>query len=170
MVGKANARSISCNSPRWRPPQTSPTSPALFSLSNSFFLEQAPNSEVHRRTRSSTRSQTRSATVRNESSHATKKYKTIKELTQEEICIDGTVYDISEFAEVHPGGAQIKVFGGNDVTCQYKMIHHGHSSNPEYYLSKMKAVGVIEDWESVSPFLSPVSLAVCFVLCCLLTH
>mmetsp|Transcript_16475 Transcript_16475/g.33970 ORF Transcript_16475/g.33970 Transcript_16475/m.33970 type:complete len:461 (-) Transcript_16475:98-1480(-) len=71
--------------------------------------------------------------------------KTIRELKGHEISIENVIYDISDFD--HPGGDQIKVFGGNDVTVQYKMIHHGHSANPAHYLSKMKKVGYVTDYE-----------------------
>ena len=46
---------------------------------------------------------------------------TLKGLRGNEVCIDGVIYDISSFD--HPGGETIKIFGGNDCTVQYKMIH-----------------------------------------------
>ena len=51
---------------------------------------------------------------------------------------------ISDFD--HPGGDQIKLFGGNDVTVQYKMIHHRHYMNSDHFLSKMKKVGYVTDY------------------------
>ena len=63
---------------------------------------------------------------------------TIKELQGNEIAIDGVVYDLTDFK--HPGGDSIKIFGGNDVTIQYKMIHPYHTSK---HLEKMKAVGSV---------------------------
>ena len=66
---------------------------------------------------------------------------TMKGLRGHEVCIDGIIYDISSFK--HPGGDSIKIFGGNDVTVQYKMIHPYHTSK---HLEKMKAVGRIPDY------------------------
>jgi fatty acid desaturase (delta-4 desaturase) len=43
----------------------------------------------------------------------------------------------------HPGGESINVFGGNDVTVQYKMIHPYHTSK---HLEKMKRVGKVADF------------------------
>ena len=66
---------------------------------------------------------------------------TVKELRGNEVCIDGVIFDISSFD--HPGGESIKMFGGNDVTVQYKMIHPYHTS---HHLEKMKAVGKVADY------------------------
>mmetsp|Transcript_24497 Transcript_24497/g.67674 ORF Transcript_24497/g.67674 Transcript_24497/m.67674 type:complete len:464 (+) Transcript_24497:123-1514(+) len=66
---------------------------------------------------------------------------TLKGLIGDEVCIDGVIYDISSFD--HPGGETIKLFGGNDVTNQYKMIHPYHTSK---HLEKMKAVGRVPDY------------------------
>ena len=60
-----------------------------------------------------------------------------------EVVIDGVIYDISNFE--HPGGESIHVFGGNDVTATYKMIHPYHTSK---HLEKMKRVGTIPNWKS----------------------
>jgi fatty acid desaturase (delta-4 desaturase) len=67
----------------------------------------------------------------------------IDDLSSTEICIDGKVYDISTFD--HPGGESIGIFGGNDVTVQYKMIHPYHSSK---HLEKITLVGKINDYHS----------------------
>jgi len=32
----------------------------------------------------------------------------MSQLTQDEVCIDGTVYDIKAFAPTHPGGSQVR--------------------------------------------------------------
>lgn len=53
-------------------------------------------------------------------------------LAGDEVSIDGNVYTLKGFD--HPGGDQIKLFGGNDVTVQYKMIHPRHTAQ---HLSKM---------------------------------
>jgi fatty acid desaturase (delta-4 desaturase) len=50
---------------------------------------------------------------------------------------------------------QVLLFGGNDVTAQYKMIHHGHSSNPQHYLSKMALVGEVTDFSCEYKFDTP---------------
>ena len=56
--------------------------------------------------------------------------------------IDGVIYDIHSFT--HPGGDSINVFGGNDATTVYKMIHPYHTSK---HLEKMKKVGVVPDYK-----------------------
>ena len=71
----------------------------------------------------------------------TDKIATLKSLGGNEIVIDGVIYDITDFD--HPGGESIHVFGGNDVTVQYKMIHPYHTSK---HLEKMKRVGKVPDY------------------------
>ena len=66
---------------------------------------------------------------------------TIKGLKGNEVAIEGVIYDITSFD--HPGGASIGIFGGNDVTVQYKMIHPYHTKKN---LEKMKRVGVTTDY------------------------
>jgi fatty acid desaturase (delta-4 desaturase) len=66
---------------------------------------------------------------------------TLKGLKSNEICIDGFIFDISSFD--HPGGDSILLFGGNDVTNQYKMIHPYHTAK---HLEKMKQVGKVPDY------------------------
>ena len=68
---------------------------------------------------------------------------TLKSLAPTEIVIDGAIYDITDFD--HPGGESIQLFGGNDVTVQYKMIHPYHT---EKHLEKMKRVGTVPDYSS----------------------
>lgn len=67
----------------------------------------------------------------------------IKSLGPNEIVIDGAVYDISNFD--HPGGESIHVFGGNDCTVQYKMIHPYHTTK---HLEKMTRIGTIPNYTS----------------------
>ncbi|GKZ00955.1 hypothetical protein MPSEU_001047000 [Mayamaea pseudoterrestris] len=74
----------------------------------------------------------------------------LSQLKTTEICIDGVVYDISKFD--HPGGETIQLFGGNDVTIQYKMIHAYHT---EKHLEKMKRVGKVTDFQSEYKFDTP---------------
>lgn len=69
--------------------------------------------------------------------------KTLPKLGSTEVAIDGNVYDITSFN--HPGGDQILLFGGNDVTIQYKMIHPYHTPK---HLEKMKKVGKVVDYTS----------------------
>jgi fatty acid desaturase (delta-4 desaturase) len=66
---------------------------------------------------------------------------TLKSLGGTEVAIDGAIYDIADFN--HPGGESILLFGGNDVTVQYKMIHPYHTDK---HLEKMKQVGTIADY------------------------
>jgi fatty acid desaturase (delta-4 desaturase) len=65
----------------------------------------------------------------------------LKTLSGTEVCIDGVIYDLQGFD--HPGGESILVFGGNDVTVQYNMIHPYHTSK---HLEKMKRVGTVTDF------------------------
>jgi hypothetical protein len=62
-------------------------------------------------------------------------------LQSTDVCIHGDIYDISNFD--HPGGDQIQLFGGNDVTVQYHMIHPYHTSK---HLEKMNKVGKVADY------------------------
>ena len=68
---------------------------------------------------------------------------TLKSLAPTEVVIDGAIFDIADFD--HPGGESIQLFGGNDVTVQYKMIHPYHT---EKHLEKMKRVGTVPDYSS----------------------
>jgi len=61
-----------------------------------------------------------------------------------EIVIDGVIYDLNGFK--HPGGDSIRIFGGNDVTVQYKMIHPTHTSTK--HLEKMKIVGKLPSYRN----------------------
>lgn len=72
---------------------------------------------------------------------ATIPIKTIKELKGNEIVIEGVIYDLNGF--VHPGGDSIKIFGGNEVTAQYKMMHPHHTARN---LEKLKKIGTVSDW------------------------
>lgn len=72
---------------------------------------------------------------------STEKIATLKGLGGTEIVIDGVIYDIKDFD--HPGGESILIFGGNDVTVQYKMIHPYHTSK---HLEKMQRVGTVPDY------------------------
>lgn len=69
------------------------------------------------------------------------KVASLKALRPTEVVIDGVIYDIASFD--HPGGDSIHVFGGNDATVQYKMIHPYHTKK---HLEKMKRVGVVPDY------------------------
>ena len=69
------------------------------------------------------------------------KVASIKSIKSNEVVIDGVIYDITSFE--HPGGDSIHVFGGNDATVAYKMIHPYHTSK---HLEKMKRVGVVPDY------------------------
>jgi cytochrome b involved in lipid metabolism len=71
---------------------------------------------------------------------------TVHGLKNNEVAIDGIIYDLDSFD--HPGGSTIGVFGGNDVTVQYKMIHAHHSNNNDKHLEKMKKVGRLVDYTS----------------------
>lgn len=64
----------------------------------------------------------------------------VKNLKGHEVVIGNTIYDLTDFK--HPGGDSVLLFGGNDVTVQYKMIHPYHTTK---HLEKMRAVGKIDD-------------------------
>jgi fatty acid desaturase (delta-4 desaturase) len=68
---------------------------------------------------------------------------TLKTLGETEVVIDGAIYEIKHFD--HPGGESILMFGGNDVTVPYKMIHPNHSKR---MLEKMERVGTVPDYSS----------------------
>lgn len=76
-----------------------------------------------------------------EQSTATERICSLDHLKSSEVCIDGLIYDLKGFQ--HPGGESIHVFGGNDVTIQYKMIHPYHTDK---HLQKMKCVGKAADY------------------------
>ena len=69
----------------------------------------------------------------------------LKNIKGTEVVINNTIYDLTSFD--HPGGDSVYIFGGNDVTVQYKMIHPYHT---EHHLKKMKAVGFISNKEAES--------------------
>jgi len=73
--------------------------------------------------------------------------RTMKTLKNNEVCIDGKVYDLTGFD--HPGGETIEIFGGNDVTETYKMIHPYHT---EKHLKKMTYLGKVSDYSSEYKF------------------
>ena len=66
---------------------------------------------------------------------------TLKGLKPTEVAIDGVIYDLTNFD--HPGGASLQIFGGNDVTVTYRMIHPYHTSK---HLEKMSRVGKVADY------------------------
>jgi len=78
---------------------------------------------------------------------ATQPTTSVKNLKGNEVVIDSTVYDLTDFE--HPGGDSVKLFGGNDVTVQYKMIHPYHTSK---HLEKMRAVGKVSDAQSTKDY------------------
>lgn len=63
----------------------------------------------------------------------------LKDIKSTDVVIDGVIYDLKSFQ--HPGGESILLFGGNDVTVQYKMIHPYHTSK---HLDKMTALGKVK--------------------------
>ena len=86
--------------------------------------------------------QRRNAAVEQTATQATtERICALQHLKPTEVCIDGVIYDLSGFD--HPGGESIHVFGGNDVTVQYKMIHPYHTDK---HLQKMSRVGKVADY------------------------
>ena len=70
-----------------------------------------------------------------------KNTKPVSKLSNTEVAIDGFIYDLEGF--VHPGGQVVNMFGGNDVTVQYHMIHPRHGSKQ---VEKMRLVGKVEGY------------------------
>jgi fatty acid desaturase (delta-4 desaturase) len=73
----------------------------------------------------------------------TERIASLNSLKGNEVCIDGIIYNLDNFD--HPGGDSIQIFGGNDVTIQYNMIHPYHT---EKHLKKMNRVGKVADYVS----------------------
>ena len=74
----------------------------------------------------------------------------VNDLSGNHFAIDGIVFSLDGFN--HQGGEQIKLFGVNDVTVQYKMIHPHHTSKQ---LRKLQAVGSLPKSEIEYQFDSP---------------
>ena len=68
----------------------------------------------------------------------------LDQLQNDEIGIDGKIYSLKDFD--HPGGESIQVFGGQDVTVLYRMIHANHSK--VLHESKLECVGVVAEYQS----------------------
>ena len=68
----------------------------------------------------------------------------LDELESHEICLEGKIYSIKDFD--HPGGESIQVFGGQDATVLYRMIHASHSK--QFHETKLPCVGVVADYQS----------------------
>jgi fatty acid desaturase (delta-4 desaturase) len=66
----------------------------------------------------------------------------LQNLKGSEIAIEGIIYDLDGFD--HPGGNVLHIFGGNDATVQYKMMHPHHTPR---HLEKLKMVGRVTDWK-----------------------
>jgi fatty acid desaturase len=76
-----------------------------------------------------------------QSNHPDLPTKKLSELTSTEVCIHGKIYDLKGF--VHPGGESVMIYGGNDVTAQYHMMHPYHTDK---HLEKMRLVGIASDY------------------------
>jgi len=76
--------------------------------------------------------------------------KTINELKSTEVCIHGKIYDLTSF--VHPGGENVMLYGGNDVTAQYHMMHPYHTDK---HLKKMNLVGITSDYSTEYVYNTP---------------
>jgi len=76
--------------------------------------------------------------------------KVIDCLKKNQVCIDGDIFDLDAFK--HPGGDSINIFGGNDVTIFYKMIHPRHSQG--HHKKSMIKVGDISGYKCDYKFTS----------------
>jgi fatty acid desaturase len=52
------------------------------------------------------------------------------------IALDGVLYDVASFAKLHPGGSQIRTFGGTDVTHLVRSVHGGRRVEKSQLLSQ----------------------------------
>lgn len=60
-------------------------------------------------------------------------------ITDNEVILEGIVYDLREFSKVHPGGSNIvNIFGGKDATIHYYMLHP-HNKIRTNILSRYKS-------------------------------
>eukprot|EP00568_Trieres_chinensis_P001410 CAMPEP_0183293914 /NCGR_PEP_ID=MMETSP0160_2-20130417/2421_1 /TAXON_ID=2839 ORGANISM="Odontella Sinensis, Strain Grunow 1884" /NCGR_SAMPLE_ID=MMETSP0160_2 /ASSEMBLY_ACC=CAM_ASM_000250 /LENGTH=466 /DNA_ID=CAMNT_0025455123 /DNA_START=87 /DNA_END=1487 /DNA_ORIENTATION=- len=110
-----------------------------------------PNADVSRiRNRLGNELVDKNAVADNDDDATMSRVQSVKKLSGDEVVIDGIIYDISDFD--HPGGDSVKLFGGNDVTVQYKMIHPYHTSK---HLEKMRAVGKVNDQKKDYVFDTP---------------
>lgn len=74
----------------------------------------------------------------------------VKDIEGDEVVIDGLIYSFEGFD--HPGGEIYRMFGGEDVSVFYKMIHPHHNARN---LEKMKVVGKASDWKPEYKFDTP---------------
>ena len=67
-------------------------------------------------------------------------------IADNEVILEGTVYDLRQFSKVHPGGSNIlNIFGGKDATIHYYMLHN-HNNIRTNILNKYK-IRSLEDYE-----------------------
>ena len=98
----------------------------------------APNAELRNRKKTALAGEKMTNAAGDEATRP--RVDSVKNLKGHEVVIDNTIYDLTDFQ--HPGGDSVLLFGGNDVTVQYKMIHPYHTAK---HLEKMRAVGKIND-------------------------
>jgi fatty acid desaturase (delta-4 desaturase) len=99
----------------------------------------APNADKNR-LRQRLNNQTLNNSNDNDTGATVSTAQSVKNIKTTEVVIDGTIYDLKSFN--HPGGDSVLIFGGNDVTVQYKMIHPYHTSK---HLEKMTVTGKVND-------------------------
>jgi acyl-lipid (7-3)-desaturase (Delta-4 desaturase) len=111
-----------------------------------------PNAEKLRQRTTTTKIQSSTTIVQDDhvnhnstTTNTVKKCIPLSQLGSMEMCIDGIIYDISTFQYIHPGGTSFTIFGGNDVTTQYYMIHPYHTNK---HLLKLNKVGIVQDYKS----------------------
>jgi fatty acid desaturase (delta-4 desaturase) len=62
----------------------------------------------------------------------------IYDITDNEVILEDTVYDLQQFSKVHPGGSNmLNIFGGKDATIHYYMLHN-HNNIRTNILNKYK--------------------------------
>jgi hypothetical protein len=62
------------------------------------------------------------------------------DIADNEVILEGVVYNLCEFSKVHPGGSNIlNIFGGKDATIHYYMLHP-HNKIRTNILDKYKTI------------------------------
>jgi Cytochrome b5-like Heme/Steroid binding domain len=72
----------------------------------------------------------------------------LSSLRPNEVAIDGIVYDLDSFKDIHPGGRVVMMFGGTDATVAYRMIHPHHPTGNVLLATKLQSLATIPNYEA----------------------
>merc|ERR1719480_432326 len=72
-----------------------------------------------------------------------RKFASLEDVDENHVVFEDGVYDLTGFQ--HPGGDDVNLFGGCDVTVAYRMIHAFHDSSGARLKKSLKLIGQIED-------------------------